>query len=430
MEKTINRLYKDIIMLTILIMDDSPKKIETVKKVLIEGCGIDEKSITVAKSVAAGRNAVRDKYFDIVLLDLVLPLFEEEDPIEDGGLSFIKQITSAGTSIKLPTQIIGLTEKDEAYKTEKEEFQSLLFNVIHCKQGDNEWINQIQQVVNLTLRSKDAIIHSLRNKYLFDIGIICALSEEFKQMIEAFGGEEKWENVEIEEDLPFLFKSTIVTTAQNVIRVVAATPGRPGVIPTAVVSTLLYTLFRVKTVFMTGFSAGFPSNKLQLGDILIASSIEDYASGKLIGVDGSIKLLKEVHQIEAPTTLVLKMQELLDDESTQPIVMSKIKKNNLQKESRESYQPMMAATCCGPYVVTSNEAVNNVKEQNRKLEGLDMEGYGLYLTSKILTNEHQKGAMWMKGVGDFANPDKTDGYHDTCSYGSASLLYHFIKEKL
>lgn len=417
-------------MITILIMDDSPQKIETVKKVLVEGCGIVEKNITVVKSVAAGRNAVKEKYFDIVLLDLVLPMFENEDPIENGGLSFIKQISSADASIKLPTQIIGLTEKDDAYQNEKEEFQSLLFNVIHCKQGDNEWIRQIQQAVNFTLRSKDAITNSLRIRFSFDIGIVCALPEEFKQMIEAFGGEDKWENVEINEDVPFLFKSTIVTTAENIVKVVAVTPGRPGVVPTSVVSTLLYVLFHVKTVFMTGFSAGFPSNTLRLGDILIASSIEDYASGKLTDIDGTIKLMREIHQIEAPNALTLKMQELLNNEDTQSYLMSKIKKKNLQKESRDSYQPIMAATCCGPYVVTSHELVNKLKEENRKLEGLDMEGFGLYLTSKILTNEYQKGAMWMKGVGDFANPQKADGYHDTCSFGSALLLYRFIKEKL
>ena len=38
--------------------------------------------------------------------------------------------------------------------------------------------------------------------------------------------------------------------------------------------------------------------------------------------------------------------------------------------------------------------------------------------------------MWMKGIGDFANPQKADGYHKTCSFGSAVLLYYFIKEKL
>lgn len=417
-------------MIKILVMDDSEKKIDIVKKVLIEGCGVKESNITVAMSVSSGRNAVRKTYFDIVLLDLVLPLFDNDEPVENGGLSFIKQIRSAGASIKVPTQIIGLTEKDDAYKKEKEEFQSLLFNVIHCKQGDNEWIQQIQQAVNFTARNKEAITNSLFESRSYDIGIICALQKEFRQMIEAFGGEEKWEDVELAEDIPFLFKSTVITTEENELKIIAVTPGRPGVIPTSVVTTIMYTIFHVKTVFMTGFSAGFPSEKLKLGDILIASSIQDYASGKLNDHDGTIKLLKEIHQVEAPTSLTLKMQELIDDDETQPNLMSKIKKQNLQQHQRDNYQLLMAATCCGPFVVTSQEAVNGLKELDRKLEGLDMEGYGLYLTSKILSKDYHKGAMWIKGVGDFADPQKADNYHDTCSFGSAALLYRFLKEKM
>lgn len=89
-----------------------------------------------------------------------------------------------------------------------------------------------------------------------------------------------------------------------------------------------------------------------------------------------------------------------------------------------------SATCCGPYVVTSPEVVKELQENDRKLEGLDMEGFGLYLTSKLLSGKTQKNALWMKGVGDFADPSKANGYHKTCSFGSALLLLRFIKEKM
>lgn len=144
--------------------------------------------------------------------------------------------------------------------------------------------------------------------------------------------------------------------------------GRPGVIPTATLTTLMYTLFHVKTVFMTGFSAGFPSKNLALGDILVASSIQDYASGKLKDVDGNLTLLKEIHQIETSTSLSLAMQELLEDENTQIELMSKIKKANLLVNNRDSYQVFMTATCCGPYVVTSDEVVNELKKMIEKLK--------------------------------------------------------------
>lgn len=107
---------------------------------------------------------------------------------------------------------------------------------------------------------------------------------------------------------------------------------------------------------------------MKLGDILVASSIQDYASGKLKDIDGSVQLIKEIHQIEVSTRLSLPMQELIEDDDTQSAIMSKIKKANLLVDERDSYQVQWSATCCGPYVVTSTEVVKELQESDRKLE--------------------------------------------------------------
>ncbi|MEI6852739.1 MAG: phosphorylase, partial [Bacteroidota bacterium] len=65
-----------------------------------------------------------------------------------------------------------------------------------------------------------------------------------------------------------------------------------------------------------------------------------------------------------------------------------------------------------------------LKADSRKLKSLDMEGFGLYLTSHILN----KKCLWIKSIADFANANKGDEYHNLCSYASASFLYYFIKE--
>lgn len=70
-------------MIKILILDDSDRKIDKIKQVLVEGCDLQENDIEVAKSVANGRKAISKDYFDLVLLDLVLPLFENEEPQEE-----------------------------------------------------------------------------------------------------------------------------------------------------------------------------------------------------------------------------------------------------------------------------------------------------------------------------------------------------------
>lgn len=404
-------------------MDDLDKKVKDIKKVLIEGCGLDDKNIDVAISISSGRKLLSNKDYDLLILDLVIPQFDGEDPDPKGGLTFISEINSSST-IHTPTQIIGLTEHEDKYNEEKSNFEHLLFSVILREQGSCDWINQLKSVVNYAIRSKQAILDALRRKNKFDIGIICALQEEFTQLIRAFG-EDKWQPFEL-KDYPYQFKEIYISTASmSRIRVVAACVGRPGVVPTAILATTLYHRFDVDCIFMTGFAAGFPSDDLQLGDIIVAKSVQDYASGKIIDdKGGNIKLLKEIQQIQAPQDLINKMQELISDENTKGTLNSKIEKINLKVNNRDLYTPMVAPTVCGPYVVTSEEVVNQLKADDRKLKGLDMEGFGLYLTAHSFT----KKALWIKGISDYANPQKADGYHKTCAYSSAILLYLFIKE--
>ena len=61
-------------MIRVLISDDSENKIELISKVLEEGCNLSPENIAVAKSVSEGRSKVTREYYDLILLDLVLPL--------------------------------------------------------------------------------------------------------------------------------------------------------------------------------------------------------------------------------------------------------------------------------------------------------------------------------------------------------------------
>lgn len=61
-----------------------------------------------------------------------------------------------------------------------------------------------------------------------------------------------------------------------------------------------------------------------------------------------------------------------------------------------------------------------------KLQGLDMEGFGLYLTSHLL----DKKCLWIKGVSDFADIKEKDNYHQTAAFASVAFFIYLIKEGL
>lgn len=67
-----------------------------------------------------------------------------------------------------------------------------------------------------------------------------------------------------------------------------------------------------------------------------------------------------------------------------------------------------------------------MSDDNRSLQGLDMEGYGLYLAGHMLN----KNCVLVKGIADFGDREKDDKYHKVCSYASAYFVAQYIKKRL
>lgn len=83
-------------MLRILIMDDKDEKILPIKKVFTQECGIESESIDVAKSLNEGRRYLFKKQYDILLLDLVMPVNEGEQVDATNNYSFIDEFDKVG----------------------------------------------------------------------------------------------------------------------------------------------------------------------------------------------------------------------------------------------------------------------------------------------------------------------------------------------
>ena len=77
----------------------------------------------------------------------------------------------------------------------------------------------------------------------------------------------------------------------------------------------------------------------------------------------------------------------------------------------------------GSYVVASKFLMSSIREPNRKLLAIDMEGYGLYLACHFF---NQTNPLVIKSVCDFGDSEKNDDYQDYAAYTSAEFLYSFI----
>lgn len=411
-------------MINVLIVDDKEQKIESIKKVLCERCQIDLESISEAYSISSAIKALNKSQYHLMILDLVLPQFDNEDPDEKGGLSLLKDLNEK-QNINLPVQIICLTEYAEIITENQQRFDQLLVSSVVKLEGDSTWVENLVENVNKTIKLNEKLKEYYSNNHKYDVGIICALPQEFEQLLIAFG-EEKWNTIQY-DDLPYSFKTCFVNTASmRTLRVIAACAGGAGLMPTSILSTIMYREFKVDQLYMTGFTGGFGGADLELGDIIVSKAVQNYPVGKITESDeGDVKLLKELNQIQVNPQLLNMMEDFVSKEEEISIINTKIRKQNLAVKERDSYHVFCGPTVCVPFVLASIQVQTELKQENRKNLGIDMEGFALYYCAHQLS----KKALWIKGVSDMADKDKDDRYHKTCAFGSAMLLLHFLKSK-
>ena len=129
--------------MNILIVDDNNDKIAkivSVIKAVSENFNID----TVIDSISAQIQLKQTKY-DLLILDLLLPIRPNQEPVPDGGELLLKEITRNKT-LKTPTIIVGITQFEE-YKSNFSSIWKLLFF------NDSKWITELTEIIEHLERS-------------------------------------------------------------------------------------------------------------------------------------------------------------------------------------------------------------------------------------------------------------------------------------
>ncbi len=410
-------------MLKVLLLDNSEEKVKAVIQALTDNCNIPENCIKVVKSVSSCRNSLREESYDLLILDLLVPQFDDDEEEDvDEGPKYVEELYK-DPDINIPDQIMGLTEHDEWADKVKSTYEDAGWLLVKYSQSDNSWVKVMQSKVFHIKKFQEGFKKMKENSY--QIGILCALNDEFVELQAAFGND-SWKK-EVVSGYPYVCYSTSVSTGQgSTFKIIASCVNKPGSIATSIFSTMMYQVFGIEYLFMVGFAAGFKSKSLRLGDVVVAESIQDYGTGKIIDEVGELKILKEIHQLPGNPSLISIANRTAVDASIRANLNKDIEVANLKKNKRDQVEVYVSPTVCGPYVVANKEVMKELKGDSRKLQALDMEGFGLYLSSYFL----DKKCLWIKGVSDFADQKKKDDYHKAAAFASARFLYYLIKENL
>lgn len=255
---------------------------------------------------------------------------------------------------------------------------------------------------------------------LFDVCIVCALYEEASKLIDEFQArcgiafvtafsslnqyEHRWATIQNHRGEPL----TVLVSWLS-----ASGPVRAGLD----LKPLLQE-FQPRFAAMTGFCAGY-KDKVHLGDLVVAEYAYFLEEGKILDEpDGQRQYQPEMKTVEPAERVI---QYAKGFEGWQEPV-SELKSRLLH--NAEQVNCHIAPVASSMAVHADNPFPWLVEYRNRKTIALDMEAATFYLALRDSPDMH---GLVVKGVADYADSQKNDGYHDYAARASAVYMLHFIQ---
>lgn len=395
----------------ILVVDDDNNKVVAVSRV-VESAGVDLSSVEVATTAAGAMRKLEEEAYDLLVVDLVLPLRIGEAPSPGGGVQLVQAIHRSDR-IKMPEFIVGLTADREALLASKEQFSNLLWSIELSGHDQSEWKLRLQQKI-LHLQAREAQRTAASTTPVeCDVLFVCALLDpEIEQLHLASGA--KWTQVSYQGD-PTLYWTAILEIDGKRCRAHSTCLPQMGLVAAATgVSQAVRTL-TPGMVVMTGICAGRKGD-CDLGDVIAANITWDYGSGKFVEVEG--------RRAFEPAPV-----HVLCDASVQ----SRMKAMSADKELLRSYhqaspgfrparEPKLhvGPLASGAAVQNYPEFFSGVADQNRKILGVDMEAFGVAWSCHQSIEPHPRWLI-VKAVSDFADGSKNNEYQQYASFISARV---------
>lgn len=133
-------------MIKILVVDDLQSKREKIVKTILDDHDILEKNIIQAKCVNEAKKILYQEYFDLMILDLVLPVEEGGESNAKNATGFLNNI-EINPSIHPPIHIVGISGYKDQVEEHHQDFSKKLWNLIDYEEDSSIWEEQLQSII-------------------------------------------------------------------------------------------------------------------------------------------------------------------------------------------------------------------------------------------------------------------------------------------
>jgi nucleoside phosphorylase/CheY-like chemotaxis protein len=404
--------------LKILIVEDDAEKLRIVAQHLLEACGVKPGDIQDARDATSAKTALRATAFDLLVLDINLPSRFDVEARPETGILLLKELV-ARDIYKRPMHIIGLTALDNAHKLAQPEFMDLSFSLVSYDRSSDRWKETLTKICEHIAVGQFSAPSAV--KYDYDVCVIAAMYDpELKAVLDLPW---HWEASEVPGDNTIYYFGR-TQSKERELKIVATNCPRMGMPAAAILTSKMIERFRPRYIVMVGILAGVGS-ELNFGDVLIADPSWDYESGKRKVVGKAAKFEAAPHQMNVAPELRAKIDKLISDYE----FLDQIKRDWVGPKINYPLRAKRGPVASGGSVIEDQKVVALIKEQHRKLIGVEMETYGVLLAAHEATFPKPQ-AVSMKSICDFADEDKNNDHQVYASYTSARFMAKLVESSL
>jgi nucleoside phosphorylase/CheY-like chemotaxis protein len=403
----------------ILLVEDDERKAKVISNVLCDVPSITAADITLAHSVIEAKQAMIADYFDLLLLDIQLPMRKGERPETDGGLKLWQTIRSRA-NYKRPEHVIGLTAYEETRRELSGALEEENWLLVQYDDSTTGWRDQVLQKVEhiLTVRAQAAIADS---SYLTPAVIITAVDVErdaIRKLPYA------WEAERSERHGALVFRGEFPKKDGNKGTIALVTAQQMGMPAAACLTLSVIEELRPRYVIMAGIAAGV-RDKVNLGDVIVADPSWDWGSGKLALDKGNRIFQPDPRPLRVCYELVAICQQIAADEA----LLTQIRNHWQGAKPDTILRVHVGPMASGSSVIADASVVEEIAAHARKLIGIDLETYAVYYAGRACPSPKPE-VISIKSVCDFADDDKDDMYQSYAAYTSSAIVQVLLEQQL
>lgn len=404
-------------MIRILVVEDDQDKLRRVTLALTSapGCSIDH--IHDARDATAAKRMLRDQQFDLLVLDISIPIRSDQEPDRQGGVNLLDELMNRDL-YRRPAHILGLTAYEDAARLAAGRFQSEAFSLVRYDVSSQEWESLLRRKVEHIIASK--VVEEIA-EYDVDVCVLTALEDP--ELSAVLNLDWKWQQRRFDGD-GTVYHEGETRGLKGRVRVVAAAAPRMGLVASAVLATKMAIRFRPRYLAMVGIAAGV-KGKVEIGDILAADPCWNYESGKRHVKDGTKAFAPEPHQV-APDNIVRgSLSALARDQAA----LDKLRRGWHGGRRNVSLSLRMGPVASGAAVLQDSSIVSEILTHHRKTIGVEMESYSVFVAAAEAPHP-QPRTFSIKSVCDYADEFKNDDHQTYAAYTSAGALQMLIEKYL